>query len=270
MPEEREIRKTLSKKAETYYKQLRKEIDEFLTAYLPSEPNQPANSPKVVHDGLWGTLKIDPAEICFLDTPLIQRLRQIHQTGCSYFTFPSTTHTRFEHTLGVMLKVEQLGEAIIKNPKEKRLDRKDIGQMRLAALFHDIGHGPFSHTSEEIYGIMPHIESLREIFPGAKPHEILVYLILTSPQFKAFCEKVGDSNKIDVNPEKLANFIVGKSTETEKPYKIELINGPLMPTSSTTYSGTVTLADCQCLLTWTDFFTPSELGKPKTIRIDCW
>ncbi|MBC8418744.1 MAG: HD domain-containing protein [Desulfobacterales bacterium] len=218
--------KILSEEAKAYYEQLTKEIDEFLTEYLPSEPNPPASSPKVVHDGLWGTTKLNPTEIRFLDTPLIQRLRQIHQTGCSYFTFPSTTHTRFEHTLGVMLKVEQLGEAIIKNSEEKRLDQKDIGQMRLAALFHDIGHGPFSHTSEEIYGIMPHIECLRERFPGAKPHEILGYLILTSPRFKAFCETGVDANKTDVNPEKLANYIVGQSRDLENPYKRELINGP--------------------------------------------
>ena len=98
--------------------------------------------------------------------------------------------------------------------------------MRLAALFHDIGHGPFSHNSEEIYGIMPHIEHLREIFPGAKPHEILGYLILTSPQFKTFCKMVGDTNKTDVNPEELAKYIVGQSGDLEDPYKRELINGP--------------------------------------------
>ena len=226
MPEEREIPETFSEEAKKYRKQLRNEIDEFLTAYLPSEPNPPASSPKVVHDGLWGTLKLNPAEICFLDTPLVQRLRQIHQTGCSYFTYPSTTHTRFEHTLGVMLKVEQLGKAIINNRKKGRLNQKDVGQMRLAALFHDIGHGPFSHTSEEIFGVMPHIESLMEEFPGAKPHEILGYLILTSPIFKAFCKKAPDNAKIGLNPEELAQYIAGQTGAPKDPYKRELINGP--------------------------------------------
>lgn len=223
MSEERE---TPSEEAETYYSQLRTEIDEFLTAYLPTEPNPPSESPKVVHDGLWGTLKLDPTEICFLDTPLIQRLRQIHQTGCSYFTFPSTTHTRFEHTLGVMREVEKLGKAIINNRKKGRLNGKDVGQMRLAALFHDIGHGPFSHTSEEIFGVMPHIEFLREMFPGAKPHEILGYLILASPVFKEFYRKVDNEDKTDVDPEELAKYIAGQSGAPKDPYKRELINGP--------------------------------------------
>ncbi|MGD9157125.1 MAG: hypothetical protein PVG39_01840 [Desulfobacteraceae bacterium] len=80
---------------------LKNEIDEFLSSYLPGSPV--LSSSKVVHDSLWGTLKLTPAELCFIDTPLVQRLRQIRQTGFAYLTFPSTTHSRFEHTLGVIL-----------------------------------------------------------------------------------------------------------------------------------------------------------------------
>ena len=132
------------------------EIEEFLENFLPD--NTQFGSNKVIHDGLWGTLKLNPCEICIIDTPLLQRLRQIHQTGCSYLIFPSTTHTRFEHTLGVMRKIDRLGEAIIKaDPDEKRINQDDINDMRLGALLHDVGHGFYSHTSEEIYGSLPQI-----------------------------------------------------------------------------------------------------------------
>ena len=161
---------------------LKEEIEEFLQVYLPD--NSPTASEKVVHDSLWGTLKLSPAEVCFLDTPLLQRLRQIRQTGFAYMTYPSTTHSRFEHTLGVVLNIKRLGEALIKDKGDKRLTEDDLERLRIAALLHDIGHGPFSHTSEEIYGILPQFGLFEKDFPGVKPHEILAHLILNSPRFK--------------------------------------------------------------------------------------
>jgi HD superfamily phosphohydrolase len=205
--------------------QLELEIEEFLEAYLPKPGTVVAESPKVVHDGLWGTVRLDPAEICFLDTPLLQRLRQIHQTGCSYLTYPSTTHSRFEHTLGVMLQVQKLGEALIKyNPRERRLSTSDIQQIRFAALFHDLGHGPFSHASEEIYGIYPIFDSIRPENTNPNPHEILTYYILKSPRFKEYCQRISSDYQVPIPLDEIANYIIG--SKTDFPFKRELINGP--------------------------------------------
>ena len=79
------------------YENLKLEIENFVDTYLPdpSEITKEDKGEKVIRDGLWGTLKLHPWEICFIDTPLFQRLRQIHQTGLTFYTYPTTTHSRF-------------------------------------------------------------------------------------------------------------------------------------------------------------------------------
>ena len=87
-----------------------------------------------------------------LDAPEFQRLRRIRQLGVSEFVFPSATHTRFAHSVGVfhtarslieIIKREISGIGQIFNPK-----RAEVAVV--AALLHDLGHGPFSHAFEKI------------------------------------------------------------------------------------------------------------------------
>jgi len=76
-----------------------------------------------------------------LDTRVLQRLRGIAQLAMAYLVYPGAVHTRFDHSLGVMhlsgLMAKELG-----------LGKDDTDLVRLAALLHDVGHGPFSHVSE--------------------------------------------------------------------------------------------------------------------------
>ncbi|MFE0752711.1 HD domain-containing protein [Inquilinus sp. NPDC058860] len=82
-----------------------------------------------------------------IDTPEFQRLRRIKQLGVSEFVFPSATHTRFAHSIGVFHIARKLVE-IIKREAEEKPERADVAV--IAALLHDIGHGPFSHTFEGV------------------------------------------------------------------------------------------------------------------------
>lgn len=88
-----------------------------------------------------------------LNCPEFQRLRRIKQLGVSEFVFPGATHTRFAHSIGVFHNARRLLKLI---ERELRLGRApgtfDSERARvavLAALLHDIGHGPFSHAFEE-------------------------------------------------------------------------------------------------------------------------
>jgi uncharacterized protein len=96
---------------------------------------------------------LDQAVWKLLNTPEIQRLRRIKQLGVSEFIFPSATHTRFAHSIGVFHNARQLVRLFRREFDRGNIDgaydphRAKISV--LAALLHDVGHGPFSHAFEE-------------------------------------------------------------------------------------------------------------------------
>ena len=110
-------------------------------------------------DPIHGIIRLSKLELQFVDHPLFQRLRNIKQNTFLYKVFPSAMHSRFEHSLGVM----HLSYEIIKNLKLNsyryqskyqdghifegigNLSLANVQELRLAALLHDIGHGPMSH-----------------------------------------------------------------------------------------------------------------------------
>ena len=86
-------------------------------------------------------------EITIIDNPIFQRLRRIRQLSGAHLVYPGALHTRFEHSLGVMHIAGQAGQVL----QEKGIvNSNDIENIRLAALLHDIGHGPFAHLFEEV------------------------------------------------------------------------------------------------------------------------
>lgn len=87
------------------------------------------------------------AEIKIIDSSIFQRLRRIRQLSGAHLVYPGAQHTRFEHSLGVMHITGQACAAL----KDKGIiNSDDFENLRLAALLHDIGHGPFSHLFEEV------------------------------------------------------------------------------------------------------------------------
>lgn len=80
-----------------------------------------------------------------LNTPEFQRLRRIRQLGFSDLVFPGATHSRFAHSVGVYHTARRLADIIARRQK-RDADRERVAL--LAALLHDIGHGPFSHAFE--------------------------------------------------------------------------------------------------------------------------
>ncbi len=98
-------------------------------------------------DPIHDFIRVYGPELRIIDSPIFQRLRGIRQLSGAHLTYPGAQHTRFEHSLGVMHIASQAGQAL----KEKGiLKTDDIKNLRVAALLHDIGHGPFSHLFEEI------------------------------------------------------------------------------------------------------------------------
>lgn len=96
---------------------------------------------KLVHDPIHGHIELDDFALKLVDSPEFQRLRRITQLGLAFLAYPSARHTRFEHSLGTF----HLAKTLVRHN-----EGMDEGVVH-AALLHDIGHYPFSHTLEVLY-----------------------------------------------------------------------------------------------------------------------
>lgn len=122
-----------------------------------------------IKDPIHGSISVTPNEVAILDSPAFQRLRHIKQLGFSEFSFPGATHNRYIHSLGVTHLAGKAFDSIFKNHKFSTEEvRNRLRQCtRLAAMLHDIGHGPLSHTTEEV---MPTVASLNvKVYQKKKP-----------------------------------------------------------------------------------------------------
>lgn len=103
-----------------------------------------------VYDIIHGNIIIDPLAKRIIDTEEFQRLRNIKQLGCCNYIFPSATHTRFEHSLGVYHLAKRYIK-ILSEKKKEAFQNDDIICITIGALIHDLGHGPYSHLFDELF-----------------------------------------------------------------------------------------------------------------------
>lgn len=102
---------------------------------------------KSIRDPLYGFIGISKLEESVIDSQPFRKLQFVKQLSHAYVAYPTAIHTRFEHSLGT---------AFVANEMAKRLGlgEHDTETVRLAALLHDVGHGPFSHLFEQVVGWM--------------------------------------------------------------------------------------------------------------------
>ncbi len=106
-----------------------------------------------IRDPIHGPIPVTPGEQAVIDSPWFQRLRRIKQLGFAELAFPGATHNRYLHSVGVMHLAGQAFDAVFRGADWlPAADRNRVRQvLRLAALCHDIGHAPLSHTSESLF-----------------------------------------------------------------------------------------------------------------------
>ncbi|MBD8842183.1 MULTISPECIES: HD domain-containing protein [Paenibacillus] len=146
----------------------------------------------------------DPVIWQLINTPEFQRLRRIRQLGTSYLTFHGAEHSRFSHSLGVYEITRKIISQFERShysdwPKEEKI------VALCAALLHDLGHGPFSHSIEEAFD-MNHEDWTCRIITGDT--EVGAILRRYAPDF----------------PEKVASVI---QKTYEKPIVVNLVTSPL-------------------------------------------
>ena len=169
---------------------------------------------KHLNDPIWGTIELMPWETALLDSELVQRLRGVKQLGLAHLVFPGATHDRFSHVCGVVAAADKMIESIRRNADHRRLAGQggathsapasdysvndfDRYVTRLAALVHDVGHGPFSHAVEPLLSIRYGNEfaALEELLSGGfrgvtriQPSETISVLVVLSEAFQAFLQ----------------------------------------------------------------------------------
>ena len=118
---------------------------------------------KAIRDPLYGFIDVSDLELKIIDSEVFRRLLSIKQLSHAYVVYPTAMHSRFEHSLGTMHIADRMAQ-------ELELSIDDTKDVRLTALLHDIGHGPFSHLFES---------SIEKINPEqSDPHEKISQIII--------------------------------------------------------------------------------------------
>jgi uncharacterized protein len=167
-----------------------------------------------IFDNVHGFIHLTDLEWEIINSPPFQRLRNIKQLGLTHLVFPGATHTRFSHSIGVLHIASMMVESLERRYKTdfENLDiEKDL--VRLAALLHDIGHYPLSHTIEGI--VKGHTNSLN--IPCPDEIEIVdnritenIIRIQNSESHKLNC-KIHRGGRDYANHERLATLVIFKT-----------------------------------------------------------
>jgi HD superfamily phosphohydrolase len=121
---------------------------------------------KDISDPIYQFIRLYPKELKVIDSFVFQRLRYVKQLGVAHMVFPSAQHTRFEHSLRVMNLAGEMSVSL--GYKDQRL----FEIVRLAGLLHDVGHPPFSHTTEVLLGDKSHEHIGKELVLGEVGEEL--------------------------------------------------------------------------------------------------
>lgn len=121
------------------------------------------NKKKIINDPVYGFVSI-PSELIYdlLEHPYFQRLRRIKQLGLSNLVYPGALHTRFQHVIGAMSLTAQALDLL--RGKGIAISEEEKDAVCAAVLLHDMGHGPYSHTLEEVIIKGVHHESISLAF----------------------------------------------------------------------------------------------------------
>jgi HD superfamily phosphohydrolase len=196
---------------------------------------------KEFNDPIWGTLQLRAAEIVVLDSPLLQRLRRIRQLGVVHLVYPGATHTRLEHSMGVVHQVQRLVTALneggcVNDRGYKPIDEQLETVLRMAALCHDVGHGAMSHVSEYAFDDDRQCRRLLRDFQDelhqagrAQLSEMAAYLIVGSPAFRELLRLAFELTDQSYNPDladEVRAIIIGKAANNKVVLAHELVSGP--------------------------------------------
>lgn len=233
-------------------------------------------------DPIHGIIRMTALEMDFISHPLYQRLRNIKQNSFLYKVFPSAVHSRFEHSLGVL----HLSNEILKNLhlnairynkkyddghvfcSINKLPKHNVQELRLAALMHDLGHGPMSHQFESF---MPSKSQMIDILDN-KYHKILNVLKNGNDRVEheqlslIFCHiiynELKENGKVDdsINIENVFKIIEKKYDDQKIVQKIDGVELDILPLLTSIISSCPIDADRMDYLQRDSYFSGVKCG----------
>jgi len=129
----------------------------------------------IVKDTIHGFIRLDlyPFIEEIINTIYFQRLRRLSQLGISIFVYPTATHNRFTHSIGAMHVFTRIYDQLKNHMPNKKDEIECMRKLGIATiLLHDIGHGPFSHTSESVFKFK-HEEITKKIIANTRVKDVL-------------------------------------------------------------------------------------------------
>ncbi|MGB9714518.1 MAG: HD domain-containing protein [Candidatus Bathyarchaeales archaeon] len=157
-----------------------------------------------IKDPVHGYVYITEKEKEVIDSYPVQRLRRLRQLAGSEYVYPGANHTRFEHSVGVMY----LAGKVVENPNISRcISGGEAEMVKVAALLHDVGHGPFSHVFEHLL--------IKEL---GKTHEDITSWVIEKSELADILNKIG------FEPKEVSKLAVGKLHKPKKAFLDQIIS----------------------------------------------
>ncbi|MFH0712505.1 MAG: HD domain-containing protein [Candidatus Jorgensenbacteria bacterium] len=188
--------------------------------------------PKIIIDPILGLIDVTEV-IPLVDTASFQSLGFKYQLGLTFQIFPAATHTRKEHSLGAYARTKRLAAEWL---RYGFIDQSQARNLPIFALYHDIGHGPFSHVTENL-GSVSHnerglkiLESLKGVIKGAgfDYEKIRGFFSRTDPLYLGVSDKNLGMEKLDYL-ERDAFYTIGEKVGVEYlAHHVYFIDGKLV------------------------------------------
>jgi len=149
-------------------------------------------------------ITVTPLEQEIINAEIFRRLKEIKQLGLAYLIYSKASHSRFEHSLGTMYLAGRIAKTL-------ELSKEDVQYFRLAALLHDVGHGPFSHAFED------YLRERKKI----RGHEELTRWVILNSEIKDIIDNSAFDSK------KVADLSIGKIRDEKRDFLNSLILGAI-------------------------------------------
>jgi HD superfamily phosphohydrolase len=182
-----------------------------------------------IRDPIHGFVEFNDLEAEIINSPVFQRLRRIKQLALTEYVYPAAAHSRFEHSLGVMHLASRIFDVLIKDRRSGQILSSEFGIkdenfprfrqiVRLAALLHDVGHTPYSHSGEDL---LPLDENGQPIKHEAYSIAIIKNILCDILDSHKDCASQGIDAKM------IAGLIEGKDVNRQTLLWKEIISGPI-------------------------------------------